>query len=78
MNLPCDAILLVTDRISNDTLYQELKPALEDGRLASLRVIGDADAPHIIAQAVYAGYLAAREFGEPPIVGTPFHREFVV
>jgi len=74
--LPCDHLLLVTDRISQDQLYYDLKPALADGRLQSLRVIGDAEAPHLIAQAVYSGHLAAREFGEPPAEGTPFRREY--
>ena len=62
--LACDALVLVTDRIPNDALYNELGPALTDGRLDSLRVIGDAEAPNIIAQAVFSGHLAAREFGE--------------
>jgi len=62
--LACDALVLVTDRIPNDALYNELGPALTDGRLDSLRVIGDAESPNIIAQAVFSGHLAAREFGE--------------
>ncbi len=62
--LPCDAIVMVTDRIPSDSLYHELKPALEEGKLESLRVIGDAEAPNIIAQAVFSGHLAAREFDE--------------
>jgi len=45
-------------------LYQALRPALTAGRLRSLRLIGDAEAPNIIAQAVFAGHLAAREFEE--------------
>ena len=72
---PCDSVVLVTDRNPNNQLYQALKPTLEDGKLDSLRVIGDAEAPHIIAQAVYAGHLAAREFDENPAEGTPFRRE---
>jgi dimethylamine/trimethylamine dehydrogenase len=76
--LACDAIVMVTDRIPNDTLYHELKPALADGRLKSLRLIGDAEAPNIIAQAVFSGHLAAREFDEEikPDV-TPFKIERV-
>jgi dimethylamine/trimethylamine dehydrogenase len=62
--LACDAVVMVTDRIPNDALYHELKPALAEGKLKSLRVIGDAEAPNIIAQAVFAGHLAAREFDE--------------
>jgi dimethylamine/trimethylamine dehydrogenase len=72
---PCDSIVLVTDRAPNNQLYHTLKPTLADGKLDSLRVIGDAEAPHIIAQAVYAGHLAAREFDEPAVDGTPFRRE---
>jgi dimethylamine/trimethylamine dehydrogenase len=77
-DIACDAVLLVTDRLPNDALYQDLKPALADGRLQSLRVIGDAEAPHIIAQAVYTGHLAAREFDEDRSDGTPFRMERVV
>jgi dimethylamine/trimethylamine dehydrogenase len=62
--LPCDAIVMVTDRIPNDALYHELKPALAEGKLKSLRLIGDAEAPNIIAQAIFSGHLAAREFDE--------------
>ncbi len=42
--LPCDAIVLVTNRIPNDVRYHKLKPALVDGKLKSLRPIGDAEA----------------------------------
>lgn len=74
--LPCDAIVMVTDRIPNDSLHHELKPALAEGRLKSLRLIGDAEAPNIIAQAVFAGHLAAREFDEIPDPDiTPFKVE---
>jgi dimethylamine/trimethylamine dehydrogenase len=77
--LPCDAIVLVTDRIPNDSLLHELRPALDEHKLDSLRVIGDAEAPNIIAQAVFSGHLAAREFGEviDPDV-TPFRIEQVL
>jgi dimethylamine/trimethylamine dehydrogenase len=75
--LACDAIVLVTERISNDVLYYELKPALVDGLLSHLSVIGDAQVPHLIAQAVYSGHLAAREMDELPKEVTPFRREFL-
>ncbi len=74
--LPTDALVLVTDRIPNDALARELQPALAEGRLDSLRLIGDAEAPNIIAQAVFSGHLAAREFDE--LIDpdeTPFRRE---
>ena len=57
-----DAVVLVTDRISNDDLYLELKPVLKAGELNSLNVIGDAEAPGIIADAVFSGYKVAFEF----------------
>ena len=75
--LPYHGVVLVTDRIPNDELYQSLKPALDDGKLRSLRIIGDAEAPNIIAQAVFAGHLAAREFDEEKVEGTPFKVERV-
>jgi dimethylamine/trimethylamine dehydrogenase len=70
-----DGVLLVTDRVSNDSIYYELKPALTEGRIRSLRVIGDAEAPNIIAQAVFSGHLAAQEFEEEKLEGTPFKVE---
>jgi dimethylamine/trimethylamine dehydrogenase len=75
MELARDGVVLVSDRISNDAMYYELKPALEEGKLDSLRLIGDAEAPNIIAQAVFSGHLAAREFEEEKIEGTPFKIE---
>ncbi len=74
--LACDAVVMVTDRIPNDALYLELKPALTEGNLKSLLVIGDAEAPNIIAQAVFGGHLAAREFDEQiDLDVTPFKVE---
>ena len=55
----------------------ELKPFLAQGVLTYLNVIGDAQAPHLIAQAVYSGHLAAREFDELPADGVPFRREMI-
>ena len=75
LELPRDSVLLIGDRTPNDSLYQSLKPALEEGKIKSLRIIGDAEAPNIIAQAVFAGHLAAREFDEEKIEGTPFKVE---
>jgi dimethylamine/trimethylamine dehydrogenase len=72
---PCTGVVLVSDRRPNDSLYHGLKPALEAGKIKSLRIIGDAEAPNIIAQAVFAGHLAAREFEEEKVEGTPFKVE---
>jgi dimethylamine/trimethylamine dehydrogenase len=70
--LAAEGIVLVTDRVPNDALYCELQPFLEGGTLRSLRLVGDAEAPGLIAQAVFSGHLAAREYGEAPTDGTPF------
>jgi dimethylamine/trimethylamine dehydrogenase len=75
-SIPRDHVVLVGDREPETSLHDALSPALADGRLDSLRLVGDADAPGLIAHAVFAGHLAAREFGDvvdPDIV--PFRRE---
>jgi len=73
--IEANALVMVTERIPQDDLYLGLKPHLDSGALESLRVIGDADAPHIISRAVFSGHLAAREFGEPVSMETPFKIE---
>lgn len=74
--VPADALVLVTERIPNDALYHDLLPSLYEGKLDSLRIIGDAEAPGIPAQAVFSGHLAAREFDEQiDLDKTPFLRE---
>ncbi len=59
-----DAVVLVADRQPRIELHDALVPALDDGRLDSLTLVGDADAPGLIAQAVFSGHRAARHFGE--------------
>ena len=87
VELPRDGVVLVSDRIPNDGLYQaltlaipastSLRSAQREGERGLLRIIGDAEAPNIIAQAVFAGHLAAREFDEEKVEGTPFKVERV-
>ncbi len=64
----CDAVLLVADRAPNTELHDELSGHLlgagADSGLDSVRLIGDAEAPGLIAQAVFSGHRAARQFGE--------------
>lgn len=64
ISIPQDALVLVTDRLPVDRLYRELSTAKLAGVLHSLKIIGDAESPGTIAQAVFAGHLAAREFDE--------------
>ena len=62
---PADAIVMVTARSPNETLYLELAERASNGTLGnvkSVRRIGDCEAPAIIASAVYAGHRCAREF----------------
>jgi dimethylamine/trimethylamine dehydrogenase len=62
--ITADNLVLVTCRIPNDSLYRELLDAIEnnvDGAPKTVKRIGDADAPAIIAAAVYAGHKYARE-----------------
>jgi dimethylamine/trimethylamine dehydrogenase len=77
VELPSNGVVLVSDRIPNDSLYISLTPALSQRErgIRSLKIIGDAEAPNIIAQAVFAGHLAAREFEEEKVEGTPFKVE---
>jgi dimethylamine/trimethylamine dehydrogenase len=84
VELPRDGVVLVSDRTPNDELYHSLTLALREAPLrgsqrerGNVRVIGDAEAPNIIAQAVFAGHLAAREFDEEKVEGTPFKVERV-
>ena len=64
-----DAIVLVTSRSPNDGLYKEIAAKIDSEHIESaptLNKIGDCDAPAIIASAVYAGHLYARELGMDP------------
>ncbi len=77
VELPRDGVVLVSDRTPNDSLYSALTLAISQGERGYVRIIGDAEAPNIIAQAVFAGHLAAREFDEEKVEGTPFKVERV-
>jgi dimethylamine/trimethylamine dehydrogenase len=74
-----DAVVLVTCRQQNDAIWQALKARKGDwaaAGIASIKVIGDAEAPGPIAWATYAGHRFARELDEPDIGDAlPFRRE---
>jgi len=57
-DIACGAAVLVTERHRETTLYD----ALYDRGLSTLELIGDAAGPALIADAVYAGHMAARNF----------------
>jgi dimethylamine/trimethylamine dehydrogenase len=76
-----DAVVLVTQRRSNEALFRELKDAIGlDGLRAegveALYRIGDCEAPRLIADAIFSGHRLAREIDtDNPAVALPFKRE---
>ncbi|MDH3969115.1 MAG: FAD-dependent oxidoreductase [Rhodospirillales bacterium] len=77
--LACDSLVLVTARLPNESLIQELtakRDAWKDAGILSVKAIGDALAPATIAVAVYAGHRYARELDGPETGDDPpFKRE---
>ena len=77
--LPCDALVLVTARLPNDGLGEELLARRADWAAAgvdSVRIVGDAYAPGTIASAVWDGHRFAEELDGPePDDAVPFRRE---
>jgi dimethylamine/trimethylamine dehydrogenase len=74
-----DAVVLVTQRRSDDALYRELRAdeerLREEGVEAVFR-IGDCVAPGLIADAVFSGHRLAREIDSPdPSLPLPHRRE---
>ena len=69
-----DSLILVTSRLPEDGLYQELCEHRE--KFETLRAIGDCHAPGTIAAAVYDGHSAARHLGSDTDIYAPlFNRE---
>ncbi len=70
------ASILVTERVRQTDLFNALH---EQGGLKTLELIGDAASPGLIADAVYAGHMAARNFERKPadIDAEWFRRELV-
>jgi|AraplaMF_Col_mMF_1032025.scaffolds.fasta_scaffold00010_258 dimethylamine/trimethylamine dehydrogenase len=79
--LPCASLVLVTMRLPNDALFQELNqdPAkLAHAGITTLTRIGDCLSPSTIAAAVYSGHRYAREMDAPPRNDeVPFKRELM-
>jgi dimethylamine/trimethylamine dehydrogenase len=76
-----DAVVLVTQRRSNEALYRELKDsvgidALESEGITGFYRIGDCVAPRLVADCVFDGHRLAREIdSDNPEVPLPFKRE---
>ena len=63
--LACKTLILVTERLPNITLYQQLAQQASidsEAPKSHLELIGDALAPGLIADAVFSGHLAAENF----------------
>jgi dimethylamine/trimethylamine dehydrogenase len=77
--LTFDSLVLVTQRWSDDDLYQELRrrpDALEAAGISGLYRIGDCVAPTFIAEAIFDGHRLGREIDSPnPAEPLPFIRE---
>jgi dimethylamine/trimethylamine dehydrogenase len=76
---PCDAVVIVASRRENNAVYLDLKAHQDtwrDAGIASVKLIGDANAPGPIAWATYAGHRYARELDRADIGDAlPFRRE---
>ena len=80
-SIECASVVMVTSRLPNDALYYELKDTpqrLADAGIHSVKRIGDALGPGLIAAAVWSGHRFARELDAPPPGDVPFKRELVV
>ena len=63
--VPTDAVVLVTARVPNSSLFEELiarKAEWSDAGVHRVVTVGDAEAPSTIAAAVYSGHKLARGF----------------
>ena len=80
-SIACTSLVLVTERNRETALFDALTKVQETSRgappLRTLALIGDAAAPGLIADAVYAGHMAARCFEADPaeIESAWFRRE---
>jgi len=76
--LSAQSVVLVTSRMSHDSLYHELAAAGERARDAGIKSfsrVGDSLAPGTIAAAVFSGHRYAREFERADSDEIPFLRE---
>ncbi len=77
--IACDGVVVVAARLPNEALYLDLlarQPEWADAGIQSVRAIGDALAPGIIAAANWSGHRYARELDADVAVDEPpFRRE---
>jgi len=82
LELPADGIVLCTQRLSDDTLYHQLRAdeqALRAQGVEALYRIGDCVAPRLIADVIFDGHRLAREIDtNNPATPLPYKRERMV
>jgi dimethylamine/trimethylamine dehydrogenase len=82
LELEADAVVLVTQRLSNEQLFLELQTdedALRTEGIEAVYRIGDCVAPRLIAEAVFEGHRLGREIdAEDPAIPLPYKRERLV
>jgi dimethylamine/trimethylamine dehydrogenase len=79
--LEFDSLILVTGRHSECTLWNELKARESEwaeNDIKGMYLIGDAEAPRLIADATFTGHRVAREIEEAnPQIALPYKRETI-
>ncbi len=74
-----DAVVLVTQRASDDALFRQLRAdpeAREHAGISGLYRVGDCVVPRVVAEAVFDGHRLAREIDtDNPAIPLPFIRE---
>ena len=76
--LEADGLVLVTQRISDDSLYRELTDvgALQAAGIDAVYRVGDCVAPRLLPDAVFDGHRLGREIDGPhPAIPLPYIRE---
>jgi len=66
--IDCKTIIMVTERIPNCSLYDELikqEEELGESSKKYIKLLGDAEAPGLIADSIFSGHLAAENFETP-------------
>ncbi len=66
--IPCKTVVLITERVRHSALFEDLQKSQSGGSsgIETLELIGDAASPGLIADAIYAGHMAARNFEKDP------------
>ncbi len=80
-DIACNSVVLITERTRNNTLFDQLQEMQDkdSSNIETLKLLGDAASPGLIADAVYSGHMAARNFEKDPaqVAQQFFKREIV-